>query len=77
MGICVSKTPEMPLNVFKAKNIDESGRTSGVGYLEVTDVNLVFRSQNANGIRQHEWPLKWLRKYGCDGDIFSFEAGHK
>ena len=73
----MSKTPELPLSVFKAKNIDESGRTSGVGYLEVTDANLVFRTQSNNGIRQHEWPLKWLRKYGCDGDIFSFEAGHK
>lgn len=77
MGVCVSKNNELPINIFKVRNIDESGNQVGTGYLEVTDSDIVFRSQAKDKVMQHEWPLKYLRKYGCDGDIFSFEAGHR
>ncbi|KAL5509196.1 hypothetical protein EMCRGX_G004517 [Ephydatia muelleri] len=31
---------------------------------------------NSRTLEQLEWPLKYLWKYDCDGDVFSFEAAH-
>ena len=35
------------------------------------DVLLPFHLEN------WRWPLKYVSKYGCDFDVFSFEAGRK
>ena len=58
-------------------NVDEKGRRNGKGYLSVTEAELVYRQGVEDRLEEHIWPLKWLRKYGYDRNIFSFEAGHK
>ncbi|XP_004533966.1 uncharacterized protein LOC101456913 [Ceratitis capitata] len=62
-------------NVFRAvrlhTELTDQGRS---GFLEVTPRELIFRTGSNQRVT---WALQHLRRYGLNGDIFSFEAGRR
>ena len=61
-------------NVFKVYNVDKEGAYRNPGQIEITDIELVFHHKNKDPVR---WPLRYLRRYGFDSEIFSFESGRR
>lgn len=61
-------------NIFKVFNVDIDGVYRNPGKLEITTEDLIFHHKNKEPIR---WPLRYLRRYGFDEDLFSFESGRR
>lgn len=76
MGCVSSKTDinELHPNIFQVMNVDEMGQLRSPGQLEITETELVLHQRGKQPTR---WPLRCLRKYGFDSEIFSFESGRR
>ena len=55
-------------------NVNELGNQISPGQLEITESDLVFHQRKRPHVR---WPLRSLRRYGYDSEIFSFECGRR
>lgn len=76
MGCVNSKTDinDRHPNIFQVTNVNDQGRPISPGKLEVTQTELVFYQR---GKKPTKWPLRSLRKYGFDTEVFSFECGRR
>ena len=62
-------------NVFEVRNISDEHKEVGQGTVEVTGTDLIYIDSSTN--EKWKWPYKFLRKYGYEGNIFTFEAGRR
>ena len=60
--------------VFRVYNMDEQGQALSPGKMQITDYELILRQTNKEPIH---WPLRSLRRYGFDAELFSFESGRR
>lgn len=76
MGCLHSKKEpsELHPNVFRVVNIDENGDDLCSGQLEITESDIILYRVGRDST---VWPLHSLRRYGFEGDLFSFESGRR
>ena len=55
-------------------NVDEQGNRLSPGQLEITETDLVLYQRKKAPVK---WPLRCLRRYGFDAELFSFESGRR
>ena len=68
----------LPSKLYKVKNVDDKGRIIHIGYLEVTDTDVIFTYEHYP-TEVTKWPIKYIRRYGTnvEGDVFALEAGRR
>ncbi|XP_053612366.1 fibroblast growth factor receptor substrate 2 [Plodia interpunctella] len=76
MGCLQSKKDSSDIhpNVFRVVNIDEHGGDLCSGQLEITESDIILYREGRDST---VWPLHSLRRYGFEGDLFSFESGRR
>ncbi|KAJ4429198.1 fibroblast growth factor receptor substrate 2 [Periplaneta americana] len=76
MGCISSKTDinDLHSNIFQVMNVDELGNRLSPGQLEITETDLVLYQRKKAPVK---WPLRCLRRYGFDAELFSFESGRR
>jgi len=76
MGCVASKLDinDVHPNMFAVNNIDDMGTKLSSGQLEITDSDLILYQKGKQPVK---WPLKYLKRYGFEAGLFSFEVGRK
>jgi len=76
MGCVASKLDinDVHPNMFAVNNVDNMGTKLSSGQLEITDTDLILYQKGKQPVK---WPLKYLKRYGFEAGLFSFEAGRK
>ncbi|XP_054745232.1 uncharacterized protein LOC129249441 [Anastrepha obliqua] len=76
---CINSTKKLSdlkgENVFRAVRLHSDSTNLGrTGFLELTPRELIFCTRSNQRV---VWALQHLRRYGVNGDVFSFEAGRR
>ncbi|KAK3913467.1 Fibroblast growth factor receptor substrate 2 [Frankliniella fusca] len=61
-------------NIYEVVNVDKDGNKVSFGQLEVTETELILHQKHK---ARTVWPIKHLRRYGADSELFSFESGRR
>jgi fibroblast growth factor receptor substrate 2 len=74
MGCLHSKKESSDIHpsIYRVMNIDENGAELCSGRLEITETDIILYREGRDST---VWPLHSLRRYGFEGEIFSFESG--
>ena len=59
--------------IFRVYNVDENGEELNHGKIEVTESDLILYHRQ----KEIRWPLRCLRRYGWEEELFSFESGRR
>ncbi|ELT99141.1 hypothetical protein CAPTEDRAFT_142054, partial [Capitella teleta] len=60
--------------VFRVYNVDDNGQERTAGKIEINEHSLVLVQRGKEPLH---WPLRSLRRYGFDAELFSFESGRR
>jgi fibroblast growth factor receptor substrate 2 len=73
---CTISTGENDSNprLFNVYNVDDQGQELTPGKIEVGNTELILYQKSKEPIR---WPLRCVRRYGFDAELFSFESGRR
>ncbi|KAK9876948.1 hypothetical protein WA026_015983 [Henosepilachna vigintioctopunctata] len=84
MGICTSVNMgcvsskhdinDQHPNLFQVTNVNDDRELVSPGQLEITPSELILHQKGRTPLI---WPLRTLRKYGFDQEIFTFECGRR
>ncbi|CAK8683866.1 fibroblast growth factor receptor substrate 3-like [Clavelina lepadiformis] len=71
---CAHSIPDNHSNLFKARNLNDNDKSVNAVLLEVQNSKLIVHSRNKK-VKMASWPIRCLRRYGCNHDVLFIEAG--